>query len=462
MIDTHCHLDWKKLQGNLPDVMDRAAKAGVSHIVSVAMLAHEPRRVLEIAARYPDRVSVIAGLHPHDAAHWDPAAEAELRDLQALPIVKAVGEIGLDYFRDWAPRDRQRQAFRDQLAIAHELRKPVAIHCRDAYDETFELMETVADTGWRGVAHCFSGTLAHAERFMALGLAISFAGNVTKTSSEELLHVAASIPVDRLVVETDAPFMIPRGAKKAKFNEPAHVRHTLRAIAEARGMPEVELEHITDRTARRAFGLPDPGAPERRRTIVYAIRGSLYVNLTNRCDCRCAFCPRERQPEVGGYWLGLREDEEPTAAEVIGAIGDPREYDEIVFCGFGEPFLRLPELLEVARWVKSQGGTTRVNTNGHGSLIHGRDVAPELAGAIDSLSISLNTHDLAHYQKIMRPQLAGDNFKAMLDFIQAAKSICPVTLTALDGFPGVDMEACRTLSQTLGVHFRDRTYTEMG
>nr|WP_285903199.1 TatD family nuclease-associated radical SAM protein [Alkalimarinus sediminis] len=196
-------------------------------------------------------------------------------------------------------------------------------------------------------------------------------------------------------------------------------------------------------------------------TIVYPIRDSLYINLNNRCTLKCAFCPKFNGSwQVHDYDLAL--DHKPSAQEVIDEIKDPTPYDEIVFCGFGEPTLRLKELIEVALWVKSKGGKVRVNTDGLANMAHKRNVLPELATCVDSLSISMNAQTEDVYNIHCKPGLEN-SWQGMMDFVaEAPKYIDDVTATAIDGLEGVDVVACEKLANNLGVKFRKRTLDVVG
>ena len=196
--------------------------------------------------------------------------------------------------------------------------------------------------------------------------------------------------------------------------------------------------------------------------IAYPIRNSLYLNITDRCTLECRFCPKhtEQGPVVHEYDLSL--DHRPDVQEIIDAIGNPAEYEEIVFCGFGEPTLRLKVLLEVARWIKAQGGMVRINTDGLANLVNKRNVLPEMQGLVDSLSVSLNAQDPEVYAQHCQPALAG-SWEAMLDFLaQAPRYIPRVTATAIDGLAGVDIEACEKLATERGVEFRRRQLDKVG
>ena len=198
-------------------------------------------------------------------------------------------------------------------------------------------------------------------------------------------------------------------------------------------------------------------------TIAYTLHGNRYLNITSACTLRCAFCPKFNKVwDVRGYHLKLGDKAGPGVEAIMAAVGDPREYGEIVFCGLGEPTLRWQVLLEVARRLKAQEAKIRLNTDGLANLVNDRDVTPEMAGLIDALSISLNAQNEDLYLRHCRPKREGA-YAAMLDFARRAKAHVPeVTLTAINGLEGVDIEACRAIAADLGVAFRQRELDVVG
>lgn len=195
--------------------------------------------------------------------------------------------------------------------------------------------------------------------------------------------------------------------------------------------------------------------------IGYTLDQRRYLNVTNRCTLRCRFCPKFNDDwVVRGY--SMRIGQEPSVADMIAAVGEPAQWEEVVFCGFGEPTLRLAEILAVAQAIRPQARRIRINTDGLANRIHGRDVTPELAGWIDALSISLNAQDAETYARWTRPR-HDDAYEAMLDFTQRARQHVPeVVLTAIDGLEGVDIAACEAIAQSLGVGFRRRYLGRVG
>ncbi len=190
-------------------------------------------------------------------------------------------------------------------------------------------------------------------------------------------------------------------------------------------------------------------------TYVYKLYDALYINLTNRCTNACNFCIRDGREGMGDYNLWL--DKEPTAEEVIKEIGDPTQYSEIVFCGFGEPMIKLDELIEIAKEVKKRGGKVRINTNGHANIYHGENVVPKLKGIVDVISISLNAPTAEQYQEICRSRYGLKAFDAMLDFARECVGTIPeVVMSVVDVLSPEDIEKCRKIAEDIGATFRLR------
>jgi TatD family-associated radical SAM protein len=197
------------------------------------------------------------------------------------------------------------------------------------------------------------------------------------------------------------------------------------------------------------------------QTTTYIIDDRLYLNITDRCTLACEFCPK-----INGSWqvhdYNLQIEQRPEIEEIITEIGDPTRYRQIVFCGYGEPTLRLKPLLAIASYIKVHGGSVRINTDGLANLVHKRNVLPELKGKIDSLSVSMNAQNAEIYDRHCQPALPG-SFEAMLDFLRLAPDYIPdVTATAIDGLEGVDIDACAALATQLGVKFRRRVLDVVG
>lgn len=253
LIDSHCHLTSPGLCEQVGAVLERATAAGVGGCVTVGQDLADCRQALKLAAEYPG-VRVAAGVHPHLAAKVPDGWDAELRQLLRDDHVRAVGETGLDYHYDFSDRPSQMRVFRRQLEIAVEVGKPVVIHCREAdRDALGALTEFPALAGV--VFHCYSGTRALARQLFDRGYLISLTGVVTFKNAGELRLVARDAPADRLMVETDAPYLSPEPVRKVHPNEPALLVHTAACVARERGISLDELAALTTANTRRFFGL---------------------------------------------------------------------------------------------------------------------------------------------------------------------------------------------------------------
>jgi TatD DNase family protein len=253
LIDTHCHLDAGNCSDGAEALLGRARSAGVGAFVAIGVGSMEAaREVVDLSHRVSDVVATV-GVHPHDASTLDEALCMELARLAADPRVVAVGEIGLDFHYDHSPRDTQERVFRRLVSLARDVGKPIVVHTRNAPGETLAVLteENARDVG--GVIHCFSEDRAFAQRAFDLGFDVSFSGIVTFKSAESVHDVAAWAPEERILVETDSPYLAPV-PKRGKRNEPAYIVHTARRVAELRGVSVERVERVTTENARRRFG----------------------------------------------------------------------------------------------------------------------------------------------------------------------------------------------------------------
>ena len=457
IVDTHAHLTFEGLREDVPGVLRRAREAGVGAVITVGVDPTDSRAAVALAQAH-DGVWATVGVHPHDAAGLTAGVLDDLADLARSPKVVAWGETGLDFYRDRSPREVQRRWFREQVVRARELGLPVVVHDRDAHEESLGILREEARDGLRGVFHCFSGDEAFARDVLGLGFHLSIPGTVTYPRSEVLRRVVASVPLERLLLETDCPFLAPQPVR-GRRNEPAFAAYTAAEVARLRGLEVGDVARVTSRSARELFGVGEAG----RARVAYPIRKSLYLNVTNRCTNRCAFCAKNRSFEVKGH--DLRLESEPTREEILAAVegeGDLATWEEVVFCGFGEPLLRLDDVVSVARELRARGARRiRVNTDGLASLVHGRDVVAELEGVVDAVSVSLNAPDADTYERLCRPGLPGA-YEAVLDFLRGAGERLPEATATVVAVPGLDLAACRRRAGELGVGFREREYDEVG
>ena len=462
IIDTHAHVDVADYDEDREAVIERARENGVQYMVNIGCDVESSYRSMELAEQY-DFIYATAGIHPHDVKSINGGTYAHLRQLLLHPKVIALGEIGLDFFKNYSPQDVQRTHFRNQIQLVREMNKPIIIHSRDAKEDIIAILSEFYPkdpTAHSGIFHCFSGDQELAEKALEMGFYISFSGSVTFKKAEALREVAKTIPADRLFAETDCPYLTPV-PHRGKRNEPAYVNFTAEKLAELRGL---KIEDVQRTMALNFFELFGIGENAKTGTVSYKIRNTLYLNLTQRCTADCVFCTRLTKPVVQGYNLALKR--EPTAKEVWESIDNVKNYEEIVFCGFGEPTLRLDVIKDVAQKIKDAGGRVRLNTNGHGNVINKRNILPELSGLIDEISVSLNTDTSEAYDKICQPLPMFRNgiYDKIKEFITEAKKYIPeVQATIVTHQKDVDEAQCETIvNKEFGVKYRARRYNIVG
>jgi TatD DNase family protein len=253
LIDSHAHIDLPEFDKDRDQVMARARERGVRAVINVGLDAALSLKALAMAKRYED-VFAAVGCHPHEAAKMKEGDLKSIAELTKDSRVVAIGEIGLDFYRNLSPRESQLEVFKKQLDLAAELGLPVAVHCRQAHQEVYDILSgwvKANPAGRRGVIHCFSGDIEMARRYIDLGFYISLAGSVTYPSAGELLEVAREVPLERFLLDTDAPFLAPQ-AHRGKRNEPAYVALTAERVA---GIRQAPVEVVADSAARNTIEL---------------------------------------------------------------------------------------------------------------------------------------------------------------------------------------------------------------
>lgn len=253
LVDSHAHIDTSRFHADREEVISAAFEAGLACIVDPGCDLDSSRSALALAKAHPGAIFAGVGTHPHDATTYTHDVEQRYREMAQEPEVVAIGEFGLDYFRMLSPRDIQREVFCAHLQLARDCDLPCIIHVRDSHDDIIELMRTRGQ-GLRGVFHCFSGDVAQAEECLAFeGFMLSFAGPLTRQGNA-LPEVARMAPLDRILVETDSPYLVPQPVR-SKRNEPSFVRYVAEKLAEIRGMSFEEIAQVTTKNAIRLFNL---------------------------------------------------------------------------------------------------------------------------------------------------------------------------------------------------------------
>ena len=377
LFDSHCHITDQKFDSDRTEVINSAAERGIKMLTCGTCL-QTSEECARLAAEFSN-VYASVGIHPNNLGSIGNVAEeyARLKELATREKVVAIGETGLDWYWDEVPGEVQKEHFKMHLELAKEVGLPVVVHARDSADDCLDMLEPYAGAGLKFVWHCFVAgkkRLARLlERALELDLYLGISGNVTFVEQVPLRKIIPLIPDKHLLLDTDSPYLIPK-PRTVQRNDPRQTERIAEEIALLRGVTTEDIARITYRNACNFLNLT---LEDESGKIAYPIRNSLYINLTNQCTNNCSFCARNNGFIVKGHDISLKK--EPSAAEVIAAMGDFSGYKEIVFCGYGEPTMKLDVLLEVARQVRTTGKPVRVNTNGLANLYFKRNIVPELA-----------------------------------------------------------------------------------
>jgi TatD DNase family protein len=253
LIDSHAHLEMPEFRRDLEEVIHRAMDSGIEYIFTVGTEKKDWRRTLEIANAHPSIYGII-GVHPHNAKEIDGETYATLRELCRNEKVKAYGEIGLDFHRNLSPRDVQLKRFREQIGLAKELRLPIVVHDREAHQETMEILKSEKADDCGGIIHCFSGDYEMAKVCIDMGFFISIPGSVTFKNAERFREIVKRLPLESLLVETDAPFITPEPFR-GKRNEPSFIRYTAQKVAEIKKIAFEKVAEVTTENALRVYRL---------------------------------------------------------------------------------------------------------------------------------------------------------------------------------------------------------------
>ncbi len=453
VIDTHAHLEMIE---DVSQVIQRAREAGLGRIIAVSSDLESSKRTIEIASDSP-MVFAAVGIHPHEASGSTDEALGGIEKLANEQKVVGIGETGLDYHYMHSPREVQIDSFRRQIDIAKRLNLPLIVHVREAHEDALRVIKE--ENAWEtmGVIHCFTGDYESARKYIDEGFYISFSGIITFKNAEDIREAARKIPIERMLIETDSPYLAPvpfRGKK----NEPAYVKYVAGKIAELRGVSPEKVEEETTTNAKNLFVFEPKEAPT---SIAYNLKDSLYLNITNRCTIACVFCGKWKSFMLRDFNLRLKK--EPTVEEILHAVGDPSTYNEIVFVGWGESLLRIDVVKEVSRRLKEKGAKRiRIDTDGLANLVHKRNVLPELKGLVDAISISLNAQDAHTYARVCPSKYGERAYPAVVDFIEEARHHIPDVTASVVTVPGVDVERCREIAEGLGVKFKPRIYGRVG
>ena len=448
MIDTHAHLDFPQFDKDRNQVISEGRENGLKFIVNIGVDLKSSQASIKLAEKY-DFIYAAVGYHPHDSKDLTGSVFSEIEKLAKHPKVAAIGEIGLDFYRNLSPPEIQKEAFIKQLDLADKLNLPVILHIRQALDQAYDILHK--RDNHQGILHAFPGDESYAAEGVEMGYFIAFGGPITYPKAKGP-RVAGSVPTSRILTETDCPYLPPQQFR-GKRNRSDYVKYVIDKLAEV--FPKYtyeDIERITELNAGRVLKLPVADPPR----VVYKIGGSLYINLTMRCTNNCYFCPKNKDYHVAGHNLLLNK--EPEQEEILKGIAEHDHFSEIVFCGLGEPTLRVKLLLSLAEKLKKTGVPLRLNTNGQGSVINKTDLPEKLTGLIDVMNVSLNAQNTAVYNQICHPQLSEDIYTDVIDFARRCKEESIQTVFSVVSVPEVDIKACEEVAEKAGIPLKARQY----
>ena len=424
-------------------------KKEIDYIINTESNPSDWNKILSIKDK---NIFTAIAVSPEQAIIYNNEIENKLLKLIKKNKIIAIGVIGLDYHNKKASKNIQKKVFQRQLVLAKENNLPVIISCPKSYQDCYEILKKIYKDKVKGVINFNSENKKQIKAFIDLGMFVSFSGDIISRRNKKAAKIIPLVPQNKFLIRS----LNLKNKNKDYSKLISDIKKTVEKIVLTRKRVSIEdIARITSYNAVSLFQLP----VKLKDKYTYKIRNSLYINLTNRCTNKCDFCPRLKEPVVKGYYLKLKK--EPTAKEVIKEIDNPKKFDEIVFCGYGEPTIRLKTMKKIAKWIKENGGKTRLDTNGLGSLIAGYNIAPQLKGLFDTISISLNFHNKNLYLKHCHPIFGEKTWKELLRFIEEAKEITPkVILTVIEKYKDVDINKCQKIADKLKVNFRRRTYYE--
>lgn len=420
MIDSHCHLNLEHFEDDRELALARAVNDGVVAFMNIGYDRASLRQTLELLEQYPFMFGA-AGVHPHDATSYDASLAQEVRGALQHPRVVAVGEIGLDFYRDVAPRETQIDVFRKMIALSREVdHRPIVIHCRDAFNEVIETLLNEGGT-YRGIFHAFSAGEAEARSIFQLGFHVGIGGVVTYRNAR-LAETVAALPLDRLVIETDSPYLTPH-PWRGKRNEPAFVTHVLRTIARVKDITVAEADRITTENYLNAMGL----SPEALPRPVYKLDEALYIQAA----------------------LAMPSD--------LDAIG-PESVTEAILTGVVDPLENLEHTVALASRAHELGWHVRVNTPGFANQTAGRDVTRDLSGIVDEIDVTFFGANAKLHDELAYPPVGNEGWEQIRDFVRCSVATGIETVCEFVATPGFDPEPCREFARQLGARYDIRMY----
>lgn len=419
MIDSHCHLNLEHFEDDRDITVARAVYDGVTAFMNIGYDRTSLRQTLELLEEYPFMFGA-AGVHPHDAAAYGPELDAEVRAALEHPRVVAVGEIGLDFYRDISPREVQTDVFRKMIALSRERHKPIVIHCRDAFNEVIETLLSEGGT-YHGIFHAFSAGEAEALSIFQLGFHVGIGGVVTYKNAR-LAETVALLPIEKIVIETDSPYLTPH-PWRGKRNEPSFVAHVLRTIARVKNLTVAEVDRITTQNYLDAMGL----GPEALPRPVYKIADAVYIQTAAAT---------------------------PSDLDYVA----PDSVTEAVLTGVVDPLDHMENTLAIASRACELGWHVRVNTSGFANQAAGRDLTKELAAVVNEIDVTLFGVNPKQHDELAYPTVGTEGWEVLRDFLRCSVASGIETVCEFVATPGFEPEPCRELARALGARYDIRMY----
>lgn len=453
--DTHAHLNFPDYNGDRKDVIKRAFDGKVRLIINIGSGdgIKGIKNSIELASSH-DFIYSTVGIHPHEAGSVD---FQEILPFLSEKRIIAVGECGLDFYKNYSPKEKQFDVFKRHIEIAVNKNLPLIVHSRNSMEEVMKILEEREI--WKNgiIFHCFSGDEKFLEEILKMGGLISFAGNITYKKDESVKRLIERFPDDKIFLETDCPFLSPV-PYRGKRNEPLFIWQTADFVGRARGITAEDMGRISYVNTVRVFRLPIEINP----SIVYKIKRSLYINLTNECTLSCVFCGKRKSYFVKGHNLKL--EREPSVEEVLKELNSYKRdsFDEVVFCGYGEPLLKLEKVKRIAKRLKAMGIRTRIDTDGLANLIYRRNIPPELSGLIDCVSVSLNAPDEETYSRICPSPYGKEAWRSACEFVKESTKYIPEVVITAVSLPSISESDMEEVARKLGAKFRMRKYNDLG
>ncbi|MCK5065172.1 MAG: TatD family nuclease-associated radical SAM protein [Candidatus Fermentibacteraceae bacterium] len=388
-----------------------------------------------------------AGIHPNEADIDSIDMLPDIVRTVLYPGVLAVGETGLDFFHKRVSHSLQIELFEKHIHLAAIFGLTLIVHSRDAEETVLAVLGD--NPGVPVIMHCYTGPDEIAQEAADRGFFIGFAGTLTYRQNDRLRRLAASLPKEQVLVETDAPYLAPEPVRGER-NEPCYVVHIAKVLADLWNMDMLSASKTLLDNSLRAFQL----APVPRTDLVYMLYNRIYMNITGRCTNHCLFCIRDRTDSLGGYYLKHHEEPSEKRLKDIVCMLQPEWAEEIVFCGYGEPTMRSELLSTLANTASEKGFSVRLNTNGLCLERLSPEETLRLLEPFNDVSVSLNAPDMEEYNALCVPDSdsAWDN---LLEFIQLSRKICRTRLTAVR-YPGADMETVTAYAEKLNLPLRIR------